>query len=145
MARAVLRSNKLYKLPSGTLVRILRINHDKSKVLVYDYNACRNDIFELETAPEFFTPIFRIGEVAKMLGKKPDTLRKYEREGLIRQAERYNLGKGRKSVRLYTKTDIWDLVEFFMRRPGPGRPARTNVGGVNRKRIDNFINARYER
>jgi len=119
LPKAILRTSNLYKLPSGGLVRILRINEDKGKVIVYDYNIRSNEVFELETAPNFFTPIFRIGEVAKMLGKKPDTLRKYERDGLIRQADRYNLGKGSKPVRLYTKNDIWNLVEFFMRRPGP--------------------------
>lgn len=148
MRLAKIKKGSLYKLPSGSLVRVIKVNHNIGKVFVYDYNSHQNEVFDIEIAPQIFIPIFRIGEVGKMLNKKPDTLRKYERQGLIPKVDRYYLSKNPASlrpVRLYTEKDIWNLVEFFMRRPGRGRPSRLNVGGVNRPLIKQAISSKFER
>jgi hypothetical protein len=103
---------KRYLLPSGNLARVMTIDESSNRVIVYNYHSRQNEIIEHSLAPHILEPVFKISEVAKMLGKKPDTLRRYERLGKISPARQYRLGK-RNSMRIYTERDIEALAEFF--------------------------------
>lgn len=122
-------------------MRVIKVNLVKNKVWVHDYHSYQNDVFDLDVAEQMFQPVFRISEVAAMFGKKTATLRKYENLGLIPEVEKFRTGSSR-MTRVYTERDVWDLVEFFSTRPGPGRPSKTNVGGVDRKTIQKKIDTK---
>lgn len=138
--------NKLYLLPSGTLGRVVKVNNAVGKVFIHNHDSLSNEAVDLDFARKYFTPMMPIGEVAKILGKSPHTLRTYERQGLIPKARQYRAGSGAyKTIRLYAPDEVRDLLEFFASRRGPGRPALHNVGSVDRERAEMFLGAKYER
>ena len=137
-------NKKLYLLPSGTLVRVVKVNEGLEKVFVHNYDLSSNEVFELDFARKYFTPMLTIGEVCKIIGKKPHTLRTYEREGLIDKARKFKAGTGTiTEMRLYAPGEVRDLIEFFSERRGPGRPATTNVGSIDRVKAERLLSAKY--
>lgn len=140
-----LKRGRWYLTPSRHLLKILRFDFEKSNVIVHDYTMHQNDVYSIEVAPSLFTPAFRIGEVARMIGRSKDTLRKYEREGLIPKVNQYPLtSDGAASMRVYTFSGVADLVEFFERRPNPGRPAKKHYDAVNKSEVKAYLNSRFK-
>lgn len=122
------------------------MNNAVGKVFIHNYDSLSNEAIDLDTAKRYFIPMMTIGEVAKILGKKPHTLRTYERQGLIAKAKQYRVGSGSiKTIRLYSPDEVRDLLEFFADRRGPGRPAIHNVGVIDRERVEKLLGAKYER
>lgn len=92
---------------------------------------------DLETGDEVKIPIgggeillsrlYTIGEVARIVERRSDTIRKYERADLIPRPsfDAVNCG-GYEKWRFYKESDVYEIVEFFSHR-SPGRPPR----GVN--------------
>ena len=75
-----------------------------------------------------------VGEVAKIVQRRSDTIRKYEKRGLIPSAQKFGEEyAGYSSWRYYNEDDVYQMVEFFGSR-NPGRP----VSGVDNN-IDNKI------
>jgi hypothetical protein len=141
---AKIKRSKLYFLPSGGLVRVVKVKPEHNKVFVYNYDSSSNETVDYDIAPKIMTPAFRIGEVARMLGKKQGTLRKYEHLDLIPKARKCKIGES--EMRVYTAQDIDVLVEFFETRRGVGRPGGFNKRGtVNRNDVATYISGRYER
>jgi len=139
-----IKVNKLYFLPSGDVVRVVRINWMRNSVIVHNYHSHSNEVVEYELAPAILSPAYRIGEVARMLGKQPATLRKYEQLGLIPKVRKISLNFGEKRfTRVYTSKDVEEIVEFFDRRKPVGRPSRTNTFGINKNEIKRILNSRY--
>jgi len=141
-----LKKGRWFLSPSNHLLKIVGFDFDNHNVIVHDYTLKANDHYPFDIAGKIFKPAFRIGEVARMLDRKADTLRKYERKGLIPKVKQYYIGsEDRNKMRVYTKGDIYDLVEFFDRRPPPGRPSNTKVrGNPNRSEIEKIIQSRYK-
>jgi hypothetical protein len=141
-----LQPKKLYLLPSGVLGRVIKVNNNVGKVFIVNLDTQSNEAVDLDFAEKYFTPMMTIGEVGKILDKKPHTIRTYERRGLINKARQFHAGSGTvKTVRLYSPDEVRDLLEFFAERRGPGRPAMTNLNKVDRDRVEMFLNAKYER
>lgn len=143
LARIV--KDKLYLMPSGNLARVMGVDESSNRVVIYNYHSRQNEIVEYSLAPHIFDPVFKISEVARMLGKKPDTLRRYERLGKITPAAQVKLGK-RNSMRIYTQDDIEDLAEFFSEQV-VGRPsvhAKVSVP-VSRQEIYRLYKTRFKR
>ena len=59
--------------------------------------------------------VYTIGEVAKIVERRPDTIRKYERSGLIPKpvavGEEY---PSYKNWRFYSHPDVYEIVDFFL-------------------------------
>lgn len=141
---ARLKKGRWYLSASNHLLKIIGFDFDGHNVLVHDYTIGANDHYPFDVASQVFKPVFRIGEVARMIDRKPDTLRKYERKGLIPKVKQYYVGHNQRSkMRIYTKDDIADLVEFFERQPNPGRPSDKVKGNLNRDRIKKIIDSRF--
>lgn len=139
---AKLKVNKLYLLPSGTLCKIHKVDWVHGKVFIYKYND-GNDAIDIELAPRILTPAFKIGDVATMLQKSTETLRRYEREGLIDSPKRYQVGT--KAIRIYTIQDIHKLIRFFETRRPVGRPSTNNKSfGVNKTEVRRKLKTRFE-
>ena len=138
------KTRKLYFLPSGDVVRVVKINWMRNSVIVHNYHSHSNQVIDYSSAPSLLAPAYRIGEVARMLGKKPATLRKYEQSGLTSEIRRISLGFGAdKLTRVYTASNVEELIEFFDRRKPVGRPAATNLSGINKKEIRKILDSRY--
>ena len=106
-----------YYLRSSVLIRIIKIVKKSNAVHVYRYDSFENDVLELDTIQFGLVPVFKIGDVGKMLDRKPDTIRKYEKRGLIPPGKKFPLVEdGSAAIRLYTETDVADLTEFFSQR-----------------------------
>lgn len=139
-----LLKNKLFLNDKGDLIRIISIVKKNNIVNVYNYTSYTNTVMEYDTAQYYLSPVFRIGEVAKILDKKADTIRKYEKTGLIPQATKFNLNEeGTSTIRVYTLKDVYDLVEIFSMRNKAGRP--TSHVRVNQSEALRHINARFQK
>ena len=145
MQLAVLKINRLYILPSGSAIKILKLNEQRNICVIHNYGSKQNEIIEYNMAPKLLTPVLKIGEAAALFGKKADTLRKYERLGLIDKPTRYNISsKNTDTIRLYGPRDLRGLVRFFERRNPVGRPGSTNPPGINKELINNKLKVRYK-
>jgi len=142
---ARLKKNRWFLSPSNHLLKVVGFDFDGHNVIVFDHTVKANDHYPFDIAGKVFKPVFRIGEVARMLDRKADTLRKYERAGMIPKIKQYYVGStDRNKMRVYTKDDIYDLVEFFNRRPAPGKPSAKIRGKPKKQEIDKIIKSRYK-
>ena len=77
--------------------------------------------------------IYTVGEVAKILEKRSDTLRKYEKRNLIPAPKKFGSKyKSYENWRFYEESDVYELVEFFETRV-PGRPVSKDNISVDTK------------
>ena len=98
-----LRGNEAYKVwitSRGTNVVLLERLHDGVKVEV-DHASFHHG----------FTRAFKVGAVAKMIGRSPRSIYRYEAAGVIQKAKRFPDRYGR-DIRFYTKQDILDIHEM---------------------------------
>ena len=114
-------TNKFYRY-AGDIVKIKKISKSRNKI--YLERLTDRDIVEIpyEQSEILITRLYTVGEVAKIVERRPDTLRKYERKNLIPSAKKF----GEKCVgytnwRYYDESDVYEMVEFFNQRV-QGRP-----------------------
>lgn len=140
MKKVKLINNRYYLLPSNVLVKILLFNNYLNTIVIRNYQSKQNEVIEVSLAERIFTPVFRLSEVAAALGKKPETIRRYERSGELSRARQIPLGQ-RGSMRIYTREEVDALAEFFDERV-VGRPSKraTMHGPVNKDRIQEMYN-----
>lgn len=143
-------TNKIY-LYSGTLHKVKKIQKGKKTVLIQDLKHNYEVGIPLAGAEILLSRVYTIGEVAKIVERRPDTIRKYERKGLLPKPlsidDDYPSYKG---WRFYTSKDVYEMVEFFSSR-SPGRPTgesepvKNRINHLNQKvKLSNrsFVNAR---
>jgi hypothetical protein len=136
-----LTKNRLFFNNKNELIRIVSTNKKLNAVHVFNYSSY---IMEYDTAAYYLTPAFRIGEVSKILGRKPDTIRKYEQKGLIPAASKVALNKDNTAqIRVYTLRDVYDLIELFSMRNASGR--RRGHSGVDATESLKLVNARFQK
>ena len=136
--------NRLFLNDKGDIIRVISIVKKANTVNVFNYSSFTSDVIEYDTASYYLSPVFRIGEVARIIDKKADTIRKYEKSGLIPQARKVNLNKeGTSSIRIYTLRDVYDLLEIFSMRNKAGRPTSHTM--VNQTEALKKINARFQK
>jgi hypothetical protein len=137
--------DKYYLLPSDNLVRVMVVDEVNNNVIVHNYHSRQNEVIEYVVAPRILEPVFKVSEVAKMLGRKPDTLRRYEREGKISRARQYSIG-GKNAMRIYTQSDIEALASFFGEQVigRPAKHARVKTP-ISRQEINRHYKTRFTR
>lgn len=116
-------------------------NARENRAVIYNYQERKKQHIELDTAPYYVVPLFRIGEVAKFLQRSTETLRKYEQLRLIPKARKFQTG--RSFIRLYTEDDVMDLADFFALRNLPGRPEKTN-SKIDRVFLKKSLSTRFK-
>lgn len=69
--------------------------------------------------------LYTIGELAKITGKRTDTLRKYEKSDILPKPSFYiDIDSNPyRNWRFYTEEEVYDAISFFSGR-NPGRPAK---------------------
>jgi hypothetical protein len=139
-----LLKNKLFINDKGQIIRIVSIVKNKNIINIYNYTNFQNETMEYDTATYYLTPVFRIGEVAKIINRKPDTIRKYENSGLIPKVLRLNLSQDSKSsIRVYTLKDLYNLMEILsMRNSYSGQ---TSFAPLDQQDAIKKINARFQK
>lgn len=115
---------KIY-LYSGTLHKVKKIQKNRKVVILRDLMTGDLVGIPLGGAEILLSRVYSIGEVARIVERKTNTLRKYERAGLIPKpffvGEEYPAFRG---WRFYTSQDVYEIVEFFSNRT-PGRPTKS--------------------
>lgn len=145
MQRVKLKKNSLYLMPSGSLARAIRVDSSKNLVIVYNYGSRHNETLEYEIASKILQPVFKIGEVASIVGRKPTTLRKYELQGKLPSPKKFLIG-AKNVMRVYTKQDIEAVADFFSEQCSSKRSSRGNMGGpVDRQRLEKIFQTKLER
>ena len=115
--------NKIY-LYKNILHKVRRIQKNKKRALVQNLITMEEFFISTEQSELIFSRIYTIGEVAKIVERRPDTIRKYERRGLIPKPIKIEEDyPSYRNWRFYTGPDVYEMVEFFSDRT-PGRPAK---------------------
>jgi hypothetical protein len=124
--------NKFYKY-SDTIVKIKKINKTSNKI--YAERLDNGDLILIphQQSDLLLIRLYTVGEVAKIVERRTDTIRKYEKKNLIPQpnifGEKY---KSYQNWRYYEESDVYDMVTFFNDRT-PGRPIKENNRGIGAK------------
>jgi len=121
MINNALVTNKFYTY-SNYIVKLKKISKRINKIYVQRLD--NKEIIEIPFVGHeiILYRIYTVGEVAKIVEKRPDTLRKYEKKFLIPEAKKFGGGcPGYSNWRYYTEEDVYIMVEFFNTRT-PGRP-----------------------
>ena len=124
--------NKFYRY-AGDIVKIKKIAKSKNKI--YLENLLTKEIFYIpyEQSEILITRLYTVGEVAKIVERRPDTLRKYERKNLIPSAQKFgDQYVGYSSWRYYDERSVYEMVEFFNQRV-QGRPVLNTRDSVSDK------------
>lgn len=115
--------NKIY-VYSGVLHKVKKIHKNSNKVFLQNMVDNEEIVIPLKGSEILLSRVYTIGEVAKIVDRRSDTIRKYEKRGLIPKPvsidEDYPSYKG---WRFYTSGDVYDIVSFFSDRT-PGRPVK---------------------
>jgi hypothetical protein len=139
MVRNNLTTNKFYTY-ADIIVKLKRINKKANKIYVERLDT--NETIELPYQQHelILYRIYTVGEVAKIVEKRPDTIRKYEKRSLIPSAEKFgDVYNGYSSWRFYREQDVYTMVEFFNSRV-PGRPVKKNINiKLLEQKIENKI------
>ena len=118
--------NKFY-LYKSKLVKVTKI-HKTSKTIFLKF-------VEDETvegipesgAPILLTRLYTIGELARVTEKRSDTIRKYEKRGLIpKPSWSSSVDDSYNKWRFYTEDEVYDVISFFSTR-SPGRPSSSPI------------------
>jgi len=142
--QAKLIKNRLFFNDKNDLIRIISIVKRENIIHIFDYSKFDKEIIEYDTAAYYLRPVFRIGEVSRIIDKKPDTIRKYEQTGVIPKARKVSLNiQGSSSIRIYSLRDVYDLLEIFATRSKAGRPKQH--ASINQVDAIKRINARFQK
>jgi len=115
--------NKFY-LYKGKSVKVKKIHRSSNSVILKYLLEDDEEIIPFTGGELLLSRLYTIGELAKITSKRSDTLRKYEKNGLIPKPS-FLIGEESscyKNWRFYTESEVYDVVAFFSGR-SPGRPA----------------------
>jgi hypothetical protein len=130
-------ANKFYRY-ANTIVKIKKVQKTKNKIFVEDLSNGSSIVMPYQQSDLLLRRVFTVGEVAKIVERKSDTLRKYERRGLIPESKKFGEPFGSyKNWRIYDEDDVYSIVEFFSDRTA-GRPVKehsvkTKINTLNQK------------
>lgn len=141
---AKIAKNRYYYNQHGVLVRVIGVNKKFNRVTIFRHDDFSQDYIEHDTAGYYLHPVFKIGDVARMLNRRTDTLRKYERNGLIPKPAMHPITVDDKyGIRIYTEQNILDLVDFFANRAAQGGRS-VKVSKINQNDVMRGLKARYD-
>lgn len=116
--------NKLYKF-GNKIVKIKKIQKLKNSITANDVATGDYIDFPLENSELVLHRLYTIGEISKIVERRPDTIRKYEKRGLLPKPDSIEESGSYKNWRLYSAPQVYEMIEFFNGRSS-GRPPATN-------------------
>jgi hypothetical protein len=131
-----IKVGKLYITSDDYIVRVVRINTMYNNVVFYNYHSHSNQSAEISLFEDSFMQAYKIADVARSLGRKASTIRKYESEGLLPKAKKISTNpEGKAQTRVYSQEDVDNLKSFFERRRPVGRPSYNRNNPLNKQEI----------
>jgi hypothetical protein len=116
-------TNKIY-MYSGSLHKVKKVHKSKKQVVIQNMSDNSETVLPLDGAEILLSRLYTIGEVAKIVQRRSDTIRKYEKRGLIPKpspvGEEY---PSYKAWRFYKTSEVHEILDFFSERT-PGRPVK---------------------
>lgn len=117
--------NKFYRY-SDTIVKIKKISRQSNKIIVERIDNGEQITMPYQQSELLLIRLYTLGEVAKIVEKRADTLRKYEKKNLLPKPTKFGEKfSAYQNWRLYEESDVYDMIEFFNGRI-PGRPAKNS-------------------
>lgn len=124
--------NKFYKY-SDTIIKIKKISKKLNKISAERLDDGTSIVIPYEQSDILLRRLYTVGEVAKIVEKRTDTLRKYEKRNLIPEPSKFgDRYGGYRTWRYYEESDIYEMIEFFNERV-PGRPIKNNKNDLTSK------------
>lgn len=121
MLSNALMANKFY-LYANCIVKVKKVQKKRGFAIIERQDDQTLIEIPLQGYDLLLSRIYTIGEVSKIVDRRPDTIRKYEKKGLISPPIKVDeIYKNLKNWRLYRESDVYEMVEFFSTRT-PGRP-----------------------
>lgn len=122
--------NKFYQY-ADTIVKLKKISKNSNKILAERLDDGTHIVLPYEQSELLIRRIYTVGEVAKIVERRSDTLRKYEKKDLIPSPKKFGEKyKSYENWRYYEESDVYDMIEFFNNRT-PGRPIQNNKSQIN--------------
>lgn len=116
-------TNKIY-VYAGVLHKVKKIQKKNAKVILQSMLDASEVVIPLAGSDLLLSRVYTIGEVAKIVDRRADTIRKYERSGLLpKPVEFDDEYPSYKNWRFYSHPDVYEIVDFFSNRT-PGRPVK---------------------
>lgn len=113
--------NKFY-LYKSKLFKIKKIQKTANAIIITSVIDDEQVVIPMTGSDLLLTRLYTIGELAKIIEKRSDTIRKYEKNGLIAKPLVIDgLENSYKKWRFYRESDVYDMIKFFSSRT-PGRP-----------------------
>jgi len=129
--RSKLVTNKFYTY-AGFICKLKKISKRQNKIYIERLDNGETVELPYEQHELILYRIYTVGEVAKIVEKRPDTIRKYEKRSLIPHASKFGEKyKGYSTWRYYSEEDVYLMVEFFNTRT-PGRPVVNKKPNIKR-------------
>lgn len=132
-------TNKVY-LYAGILHKVKKIQKTKNKITLQSMKDMSEVTLPLAGSEILLSRVYTIGEVAKIVERRSDTIRKYERQGLIPKPT--DVGDdypSYKNWRFYRSDDVNEILSFFSNRT-PGRPVKEKPAEVVINNKIQFLN-----
>lgn len=116
--------NKFY-LYKGKSVKVKKIHRSSNSVILKYLLEDDEENIPFTGGELLLRRLYTIGELAKITSKRSDTIRKYEKNGLLPKPSFLieDDDSCYKNWRFYTEAEVYDMVAFFSGR-SPGRPTQ---------------------
>lgn len=116
--------NKFY-LYKGKSVKVRKIHRSSNSVILKYLLEDDEENIPFTGGELLLRRLYTIGELAKIISKRSDTIRKYEKNGLLPKPSFLieDDDSCYKNWRFYTEAEVYDMVAFFSGR-SPGRPSQ---------------------
>jgi hypothetical protein len=124
--------NKFYRY-SDTIVKIKKINKNSNRIYAEKLDTHDVILIPYQQSDLLLVRLYTVGEVAKIVERRTDTIRKYEKKNLIPKPNKFGEKyQSYQSWRYYEESDVYEMIEFFNDRT-PGRPIQEKNSGVKAK------------
>ena len=122
--------NKFYRY-ADTIVKLKKISKINNKIHAERLDNGEIVLLPYEQSDLLLIRLYTVGEVSKIVERRADTLRKYEKKNLIPLPNKFgDKYKSYQNWRYYEESDVYEMIEFFNDRI-PGRPVRKNNKNIN--------------
>jgi hypothetical protein len=123
--------NKFYKY-ADTIVKLKKISKINNKIFAERLDNGEMVLIPFQQSDLLLTRLYTVGEVSKIVERRADTLRKYEKKNLIPLPNKFgDKYKSYQNWRYYEESDVYEMIEFFNDRI-PGRPVKRNNKDINK-------------
>jgi hypothetical protein len=115
--------NKFYKY-ADTIVKLKKVSKNSNKIFAERLDNGEQVLLPYQHSEIILIRLYTVGEVAKIVERRSDTLRKYEKKNLIPKPSKFGEKyKSYQNWRYYEESDIYEMIQFFNDRV-PGRPVK---------------------